>query len=134
MNYQDLLKRAYEKIPKRAETKDRFLVPRISSEVSGNKTLVKNFSEIASYLKREASHLAKYFFKELATAGSLQNNILILTGKFQRDFLQKKLEDYIKEFVYCKQCGEPDTKLLKEDRITFLKCDACGAKHSARSV
>ncbi|MEM3439613.1 MAG: hypothetical protein QXG32_01685 [Candidatus Bathyarchaeia archaeon] len=30
----------------------------------------------------------------------------------------------------CPICKMPDTKLLKEKRLTFLICEACGAKSS----
>jgi len=38
-----------------------------------------------------------------------------------------------KEFVVCKECGKPDTELIKQGRITLIKCLACGAKHPLRS-
>ena len=41
--------------------------------------------------------------------------------------------DNSKEFVLCKECKKPDTELLKEDRLLFIHCLACGAKHSVRS-
>jgi translation initiation factor 2 subunit 2 len=90
--------------------------------------------EISNILRREPNHLSKYLFKELATPGNIEGATLILQTKVPIDILQKKIEDYIKEFVYCKVCGEPDTKLTKEDRITFMKCDACGAKSSVRTI
>ncbi|MEK6812055.1 MAG: translation initiation factor IF-2 subunit beta, partial [Nanoarchaeota archaeon] len=37
------------------------------------------------------------------------------------------------EFVLCKECKKPDTELLREDRVTFIHCLACGAKHPVRS-
>lgn len=129
-----MLARAVENIPKKSESKNRFEIPRIARVVSGNRTIIKNFGEILSRLRREPHHLSKYLFKQLATAGSIQDQELILQGDIPQDKLQKKLEDYVKTFVYCKICGEPDTKLVKEDRITFIKCEACGAKCPSRAV
>lgn len=77
--------------------------------MQGNKTLIKNFGEIVSILRRDASHLSKYLFKELATPGSIQSNTLILQTRASKEIIQKKIEDYTKEFVYCKVCNEPDT-------------------------
>lgn len=134
MEYKELLKRAMEKLPKNVEKKERFEVPKIFCEVSGNKTVFKNFGEILAVLRRDSNHLAKYLSKELATSGSVQGNILIFQGRVSREILQKKFDDYIKEFVYCKECKEPDTKLIKEDRIYFLVCEACGARHPVRSI
>lgn len=134
MEYEKMLKRAIEKIPKKVESKSRFEIPQVVRAVSGARTVIKNFGQILSALRREPHHLSKYLFKQLATAGSIQNQELVLQGNIQQEKLQKKLEDYVKAFVYCKVCGEPDTKLIKEGRIVFLKCDACGAKHPVGST
>lgn len=134
MNYEELLKRAMEKLPKKSEEKKRFVVPEVEFEFSGNKTIFRNFGTISDVLRREKQHLAKYFFKELATPGSIEGNSLILQRKIPSGLLQEKLNSYIKKFVYCKVCGEPDTKLIKEDRIFFIICEACGAKYPAGNV
>ena len=132
--YQELLKKAMEKIPKKVDLSDRFKIPEAICEIHGNKSLIKNFIEIANGLRRKPAHLSKYLFKELATPGNVEGNFLVLQTKVSKEILQKKIEDYLKEFVYCKVCGEPDTKIIKEDRITFMKCEACGAKSSVRAI
>jgi len=48
--------------------------------------------------------------------------------------VEKKIDAYIKEFVYCKECKRPDTHIEKEGRIIFLKCEACGAKEYLRRI
>jgi translation initiation factor 2 subunit 2 len=133
-DYKKMLKEGMEKMPKRVDIADRFKIPQAICETHGNKTLVKNFNEIINGLRREASHLSKYLFKELATPGNIEGSILILQTKISCEMVQKKIEEYIKEFVYCKVCGEPDTKLVKEERITFMKCDACGAKSPVKTI
>ncbi len=131
MEYEQLLEKAFEKIQKKT-TLSRFKIPELVLESQGSKTVVKNFSEISYAIRREGAHLAKYFFKELATPGSIQGDALVLQARVSKDSLQKKFADYLKEYVYCKVCSEPDTKLSKEDRITFVVCEACGAKKPAR--
>jgi translation initiation factor 2 subunit 2 len=133
MSYEELLKRAMEKLPKNVEKKERFEIPRVVCEISGNKTILKNFGEILTVLRRDSANLSKYLSKGLATSGSIQGSTMVFQGKISREILQKKLDDYVKEFVYCKQCGEPDTKIEKEDRICFLVCEACGAKKPSRN-
>lgn len=129
-----MLKTAFEKLPKKVETAKRFKIPQVVSEVQGHKTLVKNFAEIAQVLRRNETHLAKYFSKELAAPGNLQTGVLILQKRVSREMLQNKLEAYIKEFVFCKVCGEPDTHLEKVERILQMRCDACGARSPARQI
>lgn len=133
-NYEELLNKTMEKLLKRQETKDRFTVPEVLVEISGSRTILKNFSDIAGNLRREEAHLSKFLSKEMATSGSIQGTSLVFQGNIRREILQKKLEDYIKEFVYCKECKEPDTRLVKEGRVTFMICEACGAKHPVRNI
>ncbi|HLC39501.1 MAG TPA: translation initiation factor IF-2 subunit beta [archaeon] len=134
MNYEEMLTKAIEKLPKKQEAKDRFVVPDAMVEISGSRSIFKNFGEVADKLRREHAHLAKYLSKEIATAGSVQGVTLVFQGNIRRDILQKKIVDYVKEFVYCKECGEPDTKLVKRDRVTLMVCEACGAKHPVRNI
>ena len=129
-----MLDRAMEKLPKKVESKDRFKIPEVVCETAGNKTVIKNFGELLSTLRRSERHLSKYLFKELATPGNIQDQTLVLQRKVLRQMIQNKIERYVKEFVYCKECGNPDTKFVKEDRIIFIKCEACGAKYPSRGI
>lgn len=133
-DYESLLKSAMEKVPKRESTGKRFKVPQVVVEAQGSRTAIKNFAEVASDLRREPAHIARFIAKELAAPASIQNGSLVLQAKVSRDVLQKKVEDYIKNFVYCRVCGEPDTKIEKEDRIVFIRCEACGARSVAKPV
>ena len=129
-SYDWLLDRAYSKIPQVVDTSgERFEIPKIRAEIIGNRTYITNFSEIAKKLNRDPTHLLKFFSKELATFGQLEDTKASFVGQFSRLLLQKKLEKYVKTYVICNQCGKPDTKLIKEGRLVFLKCLACGAEY-----
>jgi len=133
-SYEDLLESALEKMPKKLHEKDRFQVPEVIIEPQGNKTLIKNFIDIANALRRDPNHISKYLFKELATPGGIQGSSLILQTRLTKETIQKKLESYISTYVFCKICGEPDTKFVKEGRITFVQCDACGSRSSYKAI
>ena len=34
--------------------------------------------------------------------------------------------------MICSECGKPDTRLVKDGRITLLRCDACGSHRPIR--
>ncbi len=132
--YEKLLESALERMPKKLHERERFQIPEAITEIQGNKTLIRNFGDIATTLRREPTHLAKYLFKELATPGNIQGSALILQRKLTSEFIQEKINSYVKDFVYCKVCGEPDTKFIKEGRIIFIQCDACGGRSLYRSI
>ena len=132
--YEQLLKAAMERMPRKGAERKRFAVPQVVAFVQGNKTIIKNFSDIASALRRDERHLAKHLLKQLATPGAAEAGTLVLQRKVEQSMVQRKLDDYIREYVYCKVCGEPDTTLVREDRLTFVKCEACGARSPAKEI
>ena len=132
--YEDMLDRAYKKLPEKTKRDSRFEIPRVESEIQGNRTIVKSFPGLAKKINRKADHLMKFLLRELATTGKERGSITIFMGKFSRDLMQHKFEKYLEEFVLCNQCNKPDTALKKEKGLTFKICEACGAKSSVRNL
>ena len=81
MGYEELLEKAFDKLPKKVEERKRFEVPVAIIEIQGNKTLVKNFSDMLTSLRRDSNHFSKFLMKELATPGNVQGSVLILQRK-----------------------------------------------------
>ena len=132
--YEKLLEEAYKKIKSTIENSgERFEIPKIEGHFEGKKTILTNFYQIASYLRRNPEHFQKFMLKELAAQGQRDGDRLILNIKVPSTKINQKIEDYAYEFVLCRECKKPDTELLREDRITFIHCLACGAKHPVRS-
>jgi len=132
-NYEELLEEAYKKTKQIDSSSNRFEIPKIEGHFEGRKTILTNFLQIASYIRRKPEHFQKFILRELATSGNIEGDRLILNNKIPSAKINAKIEDYVKEFVLCKECKKPDTELIKEDRLTFVHCLACGAKHSVRS-
>lgn len=132
MEYEKLLDKLYHEA-KHSAFGERFEIPKAQGMVEGTKTIVTNFGQICSTLRRDAQHIAKFLFRELAASGVIEKDRLILNRKLSSMRINEKIEEYAKEFVTCPQCNKPDTELIKQDRIMFLHCLACGAKHSVRS-
>lgn len=126
MKYEEMLDKAFKEMPKKSLILTRFEIPKFESERSGSKTIIRNFRKVVDSLRRKEEHLAKYIIKECGTSGSISGKELILNGKFSNNDLNRKLEKYVNEFIICEKCKRPDTKLIKENRINFVKCDACG--------
>ncbi|MFH1473592.1 MAG: translation initiation factor IF-2 subunit beta [Candidatus Aenigmatarchaeota archaeon] len=134
MDYEKLLNKAYENLPKVEETTERFEVPEVDSMIQGRQTIIKNFSQICEALRREPKHVIKFLTKELATPAGFDGVRATFQSKLPGRMIQTKLGVYVRDYVICKECGKPDTKLVKEDRLTFLRCEACGAKASLKSI
>ncbi|MFH1073262.1 MAG: translation initiation factor IF-2 subunit beta [Nanoarchaeota archaeon] len=129
-SYEQLLDRAKEKLPDKSDESERFNIPKVKGHVEGNKTIVSNFIQIAQALQRTPDHFLKYILKELATPGEVVKQAAIFKSKVSASKINEKIQQYADEFVVCRACGRPDTKLTKEGNIFFIKCQACGSKHS----
>lgn len=133
MGYEQLLKKAKESMPEVKSSSERFEIPKVNGHLQGNKTIINNFAAIAKILGRGQEKLLKYLQRELATPAVLDGQRLVLGRKITSVFINKKIEQFAKDFVLCKECGKPDTKLEKEDRVLFVRCTACGARHPVRA-
>ncbi len=131
--YEKLLDEAYKKVKTVSGSSERFEIPKIEGHFEGKKTIITNFYQIASYVRRNPEHFQKFMLKELAASGQREGERLVLNMKVPSAKINQKIEQYVKEFVLCRECGKPDTELVKEDRFSFIHCLACGAKHSVRS-
>lgn len=131
--YEKMLEEAYSKIKKEEGSSERFEIPKVEGHFEGKKTIITNFSQIASIFRRNPEHLQKFLLKELAASGQKEGDRLVLNIKVPSAKINQKVGEYAQEFVICRECKKPDTELFREDRITFIKCLACGAKHSVRS-
>jgi translation initiation factor 2 subunit 2 len=134
MDYEELLKRARSQLPSTALRHERFEIPKPRSFITGMRTIVQNFKEMCDALNREPQHVLKFLSKEMATAGTMDGARALFKGKFGRDTIERLISRYNEEFVRCPVCKLPDTKIVKERRLYFLKCEACGARSSMRPL
>jgi len=129
-----LLKRARENLPESVFEKERFEIPKARGHLEGNKTVISNFIQIASTLRRPVEHLLKFILKELATPGEIKRSgLLVLGAKVPASRINEKIRQYAYEFVLCPECSKPDTEMIREGEFMFLKCTACGNKKPIKS-
>ncbi len=134
MNYEDMLKKGREELPKAVFTAERFEIPKVRGHIEGNKTVISNFQQIANDLGREVSMMVKFILRELATPGTMRGGSLIIGSKVPASRVNEKIEQFARQYVICEDCGKPETKLIKEGGGTFIKCNACGSKHIIRKM
>ncbi len=128
--YEELLDKAKDELPEEIVEQSRFNIPKVKGHVEGNKTIISNFVKIADTLERDPEHLLKYVLGEVGAPGEVVKNRVIIGTKVSSSRLNKAITDYADKFVFCKECGKPDTKLKKENNVEIVKCQACGARHS----
>lgn len=133
MGYEELLEQAYEKVEP-CEECDRFELLKVTGHHEGSRTVITNFGQVASCLRREPEHLAKFLFKELATSGDIRGDRLVLDKKDNSKNINVKIEKYARDYVICPGCKKPDTEIVEEGGKTYLRCLACGNKHEIHDI
>lgn len=129
-DYNSLLDRAKSLIPKELSVTERLEIPKVKGHLQGNKTIISNFFQIVKILDRDSDHVLKFLLKELATKADVKNTSVLFNNKLSSAKINEKIQKYADTFVTCKECGKPETKLIKENNLTFLRCQACGAKYT----
>ena len=132
-DYEKLLDNAYEKVKIVEGSGERFEIPSIEGFFQGKKTILTNFFQIASHIRREPEHILKFLTKELATKATIEGEKIAINMKVSSKKINPKIQQYAEEFVLCKECKKPDTQLIKEGKQTIVHCLACGAKHPVRT-
>ena len=133
-SYKEMLEEARKSLPEIVFIKERFEIPKAMGHLQGNRTVITNFLQIASSLRREVDHMLKYVLKELATPGEIKKSgALILGTKVPASRINEKIRQYANDFVLCSECGKPDTSLAKEDGIVYMRCTACGARNVVKA-
>ncbi len=132
MEYEQLLDSAYNEI-KLVECCDRFEIKKVEGHIEGSKTIISNFLQIATCLRRQPEHFCKFLFKELATSGEIAGDRLILIRKVSSKIINEKIEKYANNYVLCSNCKKPDTELV-EDNGLFMRCLACGNKKQVARI
>ena len=134
MDYEALLDRGLSKIPEKATKSSKYETPKSESAIIGTKTVIYNFKEIAEKVNRDPNHLLKFLVRELATSGSLEDSRASLQGRFSKEAIDDLVVRYIKAYVLCASCNKPDTRLVREERMTFIACEVFGAKNPAKTL
>lgn len=112
----------------------RYKMPRLQAKVEGKgngiKTVVVNAVDVAKALSRPATYPIKFFGCELGaqTQFDIKHDRYIVNGSHDANRLQDLLDGFIKKFVLCPACDNPETTLnpnQKKQTIT-QRCKACG--------
>lgn len=132
LDYGSLLKRARGELPEAITSGERFTIPEPEIFEEGKTTVWRNFEETCDAIHREPPQVLTYLLRELGTAGTQEGRRVVLKGRVPTKRIMDRLKGYVNGFVLCHECNRPDTRLVKEGRVTILECDACGAHRPVR--
>ena len=128
MNYDSALDRAFDSLPERSQDDGgRLDIPDPEGETDGAFTRLTNLGSIADALGREPKHVHRSIQRELGTNGQFENGRARYNGSFTVADFEAAIDEYVEEYVLCSECGLPDTRLVSEDGVDMLRCEACGA-------
>ena len=133
MDYEELLDEAYVNVKETSQCR-RFEVLKVKGHHEGTRTVISNFMQIATCVRRTPEHLLKFLTKELASLGEIKGDRLILSRKLPSKNINEKIEKYVNRFVLCPKCRKPDTELSEEGAKLFMRCLACGEKHEVHKI
>ena len=131
--YENLLKRIQDNLGDTdKETSERFELPVVDVMWEGQKTFLRNFSEFPKILRRDPDKVLQYLSKEFAVPAERLGDKAMFIGRRAPDDFTRLFQIYVKDYLECTTCKSPDTKIVKENRISFLVCEACGAKSTLK--
>jgi translation initiation factor 2 subunit 2 len=133
MDYEGLLTEAYEKVTP-VEESSRFEILKVKGHHENTRTVISNFSQVSSCIRRPANSLMKFLSKELASSAEIKGDRLILSRKLSSKNINEKIEKYVRNYVLCVKCKKPDTELDIVGAKIFLKCLACGNKQEVHKI
>uniref|UniRef100_A0A7N6B7A3 Eukaryotic translation initiation factor 5 n=1 Tax=Anabas testudineus TaxID=64144 RepID=A0A7N6B7A3_ANATE len=112
----------------------RYKMPRLIAKVEGKgngiKTVIVNMVDVAKALNRPPTYPTKFFGCELGaqTQFDTKNDRYIVNGSHEANKLQDMLDGFIRKFVLCTECDNPETELHVNPKKQTIgtSCKACG--------
>jgi len=111
----------------------RYKMPILQAKIEGRgngiKTNVVNNVDIAKALDRPPPYIIKFFGCELGalTSYDVKTGMSIVNGAHDSKKLAELLDSFIKKYVQCHSCGNPETRIKIKRENIYLLCKACGA-------
>jgi len=116
----------------------RYTMPTLQVKVEGTTKMIKtqlmNIENVAQAVGRPPSYLVTYFGQELNSNSKwdAKEGKAYVTGNQDPKAMQDLVFKFIKKFVSCGACGNPETQITmgggKKSKEIILNCISCGSK------
>lgn len=131
--YEEMLDDFYTRFSER-ESVEKIKLPSLEVAPDGKKTRLINFKNVCDTIQRTSDDLKDYIDAEFGTTTSVDaSDVLIIRGKFTSSSLDATIKRYVVKYVMCKACKSFSTKLVKENRLMFVKCSTCSSSSSVEN-
>lgn len=111
----------------------RYKMPKLLTKIEGRgngiKTNIVNMVDVAKALGRLPSYTTKFFGCELGAQSKFdeKTGTSTVNGSHDNGKMVALLEVFIKKYVQCYGCGNPETEILiSKTQMISLRCAACG--------
>jgi translation initiation factor 5 len=111
----------------------RYKMPSISTKIEGNgngiKTVFPNIHDVCVKLNRPSESLSKFLGIELGAQSTYHkaDDKFLVMGSHTQERIQEKVYDFIKRFVLCKACRNPETDVHVGGKNKLsMTCRGCG--------
>jgi translation initiation factor 2 beta subunit (eIF-2beta)/eIF-5 len=105
----------------------RYKMPTFSVKFEKGKTLIANIDQVAKALNRDPAYLITNYGHELGTIARLDKEKgALLNGEYTTQNLSAILNKFIKLYVLCDECDNPETNLEIHSGFVSKRCVACG--------
>jgi translation initiation factor 2 beta subunit (eIF-2beta)/eIF-5 len=98
------------------------------------KTVLVNLVEVSRHVGRPAEYLLTYLSQNLQAAAKTEKDggKMYIAGHHDPKAMQELTIVFVKEFVMCKECANPETSCVvtgtKKNKELYLDCGGCGAR------
>jgi len=134
-SYESLLKRLQSKtVNQTKKSTSRIELPTPQIMWVGNKTIFRNFMDFPKVMRRDPEKVLLYLAKEFGSSAYIAGEKGIFVGKKEPSAFTSLFERYMKDYIMCPVCNSPDTKIERVKRLSFLVCEACGARSSMKGI
>ncbi|DAC63667.1 MAG TPA: translation initiation factor IF-2 subunit beta, partial [Candidatus Thalassarchaeaceae archaeon] len=97
--YESLLERARERIPKNISERSRWTMPEPEILIEGNQTILRNFAPIVDAMDRDANHVYQFLINELGTSGTREQVRVLFKGRVPPKRIKEKIVSYVKSYI-----------------------------------
>lgn len=116
----------------------RYKMPAVITKVEGSgngiKTVIPNIHDICLAINRPEEVLMKFFQFEIGAQRnvSAKDDKFLLMGSHTSERMQDKIYDFVRKFVLCKHCRNPETAVQldsgSKSHTLSIVCSACGKR------